>query len=299
MKNFIKETTEKDIEHIFKELENKRINNSVLDSNPDFRPYRSMSYCLIDTFSNYTYTNKIDKDNEFIKMFVKKLTYEIKALHELMELHKDYYERFKCLNDAFIKLTKLFNNMPYSYDKKKEKMKINCQIDKTSIDNIRNQLNSFSSHNGFNHAIVKLEVLVTDGDKENENTFSINISPRVDYIVPFISEDLAHKYSKELISVNELVINFPINSHGRIICSIDDIKNVINIIKDSHIDGKFNFDTYVSYHNFMIILAYRLRLYNDAQLDEYTLKTFGLKDKNKYKEIIKTICSEYEFEFEI
>jgi len=134
MKNFIKETTEKNIEHIYGELEKLRVNCLLKEGNEElnFKSYRNMIYCLIYTFNNYTYTNKIDKDNEFVKMFVKKLTYEIKTIHELIEIHKNYYERFKCLNDAFIVLTKLFNNMQY--------VEIKKIFDKSSLVEIKNGL---------------------------------------------------------------------------------------------------------------------------------------------------------------
>jgi len=118
--NNIKETIKKDIEHIFGKMEKLRIEypwaklSSQDDKKePDFRPYRSMANCLIDTFNNYKYmTNHlVNTDNEFISKFIKKLTYEIKELHETMEQYKEGYQQFKCLNDVFIKLTRLSQNI--------------------------------------------------------------------------------------------------------------------------------------------------------------------------------------------
>jgi len=103
----IKETIEKDIEYVFNKLENLRVNYPLTSDNtePDFRPYRSMVYCLIDTFNNYGYVNNYKIENDkFIEYFINKLTYEIKTLHETIEEHKENYKIFKCLNDAFIKL---------------------------------------------------------------------------------------------------------------------------------------------------------------------------------------------------
>ena len=117
----IKETIKKDIEYIFSKMEKLRIEYpwSKLSSQendkeePDFRPYRSMGYCLIDTFNNYKLINNnlIKADDEFISKFIKKLTYEIRKLHETMEQYKEGYRQFKCLNDVFIKLTRLLQSI--------------------------------------------------------------------------------------------------------------------------------------------------------------------------------------------
>ena len=116
----IKETIKKDIEHILGKMEKLRIEypwaklSSQDDKKePDFRPYRSMANCLIDTFNNYRYMSNhlVNPDDEFISKFIKKLTYEIKELHETMEQYKEGYQQFKCLNDAFIKLTRLSQNI--------------------------------------------------------------------------------------------------------------------------------------------------------------------------------------------
>jgi len=113
----IKETIKKDIEHIFSKMEKLRIeypwDGLLSEAKPDFRPYRSMSGCLIDTFDNYKVMNDhfINKNDKYIKYFIDKLTYEVEKLHEVIETNKEDYLQFKCLNDAFIKLTKLLYNL--------------------------------------------------------------------------------------------------------------------------------------------------------------------------------------------
>lgn len=124
----IKETIQNDIKYIFSQLEELRTNypwsyiTSQTYQEPDFRPYRSMVFCLVDTFHNYKYLY-YNYNNEYVDKFVRgffidKLTYEIKKLHETIESidksKEEYqhfnngYKQYKCLSDAYIKLTRLY-----------------------------------------------------------------------------------------------------------------------------------------------------------------------------------------------
>jgi len=74
----------------------------------DYRPYRIMVDTLIKNFDNL---NKIccyklyEFEKEFVDKFLNNLTNETENLHKLKESCKGEYEQYRCLSDAFIKLT--------------------------------------------------------------------------------------------------------------------------------------------------------------------------------------------------
>jgi len=93
----------------------------------DFRPYRDMVITLIKTYDNlnkmYNY-NIFKEDRIFVEYFVSGLFIKSFRLHKLMEICKDNYNQYRCLSDAYVKLTekicKIERDRPMEFKNKQE-----------------------------------------------------------------------------------------------------------------------------------------------------------------------------------
>ena len=341
----IKETIKKDIEHIFNKLEKLRTDELPWTDNKelDFKPYRSMASCLIDTFNNYKFINNhlIATDNEFIRNFINKLEYEIKKLHEIIEVHKEGYQQFKSLNDAFIKLTRLLQNIKedicnsfiksykeiheqksnkcekikhdssinkleiekQKYEKRiNDKLKaienenvsdkinvmVDCKLDKKGIENFQKELKSYDIGKEFNYAVAIIKVLIANGEDHTDNTneiLGINIVTKVQYIVPFVSKELAEKYLEELSVFKKMTMFIPVDEDGKLVVKDYNVENTMNEYENK---AMYN-DNNLSIEKYLFLLAKWLKTANDEHIDNYLTDIFGLKFKNTAKEFIKEI----------
>ena len=74
----------------------------------DYRPYRSMVDTLIKNYDNLNkiYCYKLyEFEKEFVDKFLNNLTNETENLHRLKESCKGQYEQYRCLSDAYVKIT--------------------------------------------------------------------------------------------------------------------------------------------------------------------------------------------------
>ena len=101
---------------INKDTKNKLMENSGLSQESvgyrvytkDFRPYRKMVDSLSKLYDSlnqmYKY-NMLKGDKEFVEYIVLSLFAESKELHKLMETCKEDYDQYRCMSDAYVKLT--------------------------------------------------------------------------------------------------------------------------------------------------------------------------------------------------
>jgi hypothetical protein len=126
MKEIMIETIKKDITYMLKELGNIRkteqdkvLKNKEMENidpkqlgyriyTMDFRSYRKMVDALTKAYDNlnqmYKY-NVLKGDGVFAEYFVSSLFIEADRLHKLMETCKKDYDLYRCMSDAYIKLT--------------------------------------------------------------------------------------------------------------------------------------------------------------------------------------------------
>jgi len=118
--------TKDDIKYMVQELKNIRKhesdkdlkNKSMEGVNPnsvgycvwfkDFKPYRSMVDTLIKTIDNLNRMcnhNSYQEHSEFMNDIFRRLNYEAGELHKLKEDCKGDYNQYRCLSDAYIRLT--------------------------------------------------------------------------------------------------------------------------------------------------------------------------------------------------
>ena len=99
-----------------KDTKNKLMENSGLSKDSvgyrvyfkDFRPYRKMVDSLSKLYDSinqmYKY-NMLNGDRGFVDYVVSSLFAESKELHSLMETCKEDYDQYRCMSDAYVKLT--------------------------------------------------------------------------------------------------------------------------------------------------------------------------------------------------
>ena len=128
MKEIMIKTIKEDIKYMLTELgnmrkveinkdtKNKLMENSGLSQDAvgyivyikDFRPYRKMVDSLSKLYDSlnqmYKY-NMLKGDKEFVEYVVSSLFAESKELHKLMETCKEDYDQYRCMSDAYVKLT--------------------------------------------------------------------------------------------------------------------------------------------------------------------------------------------------
>jgi len=107
--NMRKAEQEKDLKNIL--MENSGLSKDSVGYRvyfKDFRPYRKM----VDSLSkNYDSLNQLYKynilkgDEKFVEYIVSSLFIEAGELHKLMETCKEDYDQYRCMSDAYVKLT--------------------------------------------------------------------------------------------------------------------------------------------------------------------------------------------------
>jgi len=109
---------------------------------------------------------------------------------------------------------------------------VECKLDKKGVEDFQKGLKSYDIGKEFNYAVAIIEISIVDRDNEKEinNTVGINVAPKIQYIIPFVSEKLAKEYHDELLSFNKLIMFLEIGEDGKVILEDDD--NGINKLTD-------------------------------------------------------------------
>ena len=122
LKNIRKHESDKDLKNKSMECVNPNsVGYCVLFK--DFKPYRSMVDTLIKTIDNLNRMsnhNSYQEHSEFMSDIFKRLNYEAGELHKLKEDCKGDYNQYRCLSDAYIRLTDKIYKL--ELDKPKEKI---------------------------------------------------------------------------------------------------------------------------------------------------------------------------------
>ena len=95
---------------------------------------------------------------------------------------------------------------------------VDCKLDKKGVEEFQKELKYYDIGNEFNYAIAIIEILIIDRDNEKEinNTIEINVAPKIQYIIPFVSKKLAEKYLEELSTLKRLTMFLSIDEDGKV-----------------------------------------------------------------------------------
>ena len=169
---------------------------------------------------------------------------------------------------------------------------VKCELDKRGVEDFQKELKSYDVGKEFNYVIAIIEVLIANGEdyiNDTNEIVGINVVPKIQCIVPFVSKELAEKYLEELSPLNKLTMFLPIDEEGKVVVKDYNVENTMNEMWDKETEIDKNLPT----EKQLIILASRLKELNKEQLDNYLIKIIGLKDKEYIKSILKNIYSKY------
>jgi len=161
-----------------KDTKNKLMENSGLSQDSvgyrvyfkDFRPYRKMVDSLSKLYDSlnqmYKY-NMLKGDEEFVEYIVSSLFAESKELHKLMETCKEDYDQYRCMSDAYVKLTdkicRIERDMPYDLINQKELLDLEASLnivlaESEDIVNIAESLGILTEKHNYQNALYSLSV---------------------------------------------------------------------------------------------------------------------------------------------
>jgi len=163
---------------------------------------------------------------------------------------------------------------------------VKCQLDKKRVEEFQKELKSYDIGKEFNYAVAIIKVLIANGEDCTNNTneiVGINIVPKIQYIVPFVSKELAEKYLEELSVFKKMTMFIPVDENGKLVIKDYNVENTMNEYENK---AMYN-DNNLPIEKYLFLLAKWLKTANDEYIDNYLSDVFGLKDKNTAKEFIK------------
>jgi len=107
---------------------------------------------------------------------------------------------------------------------------LNCRLDPSGVENLQKKLQFYNLGKEFKFAIAVLKLSIDNGENTMRSVVDINLIPKVQYITPFVSEELARKYEDELLCLDKLIMFLPVGEDGRVILKNININNVMNEI---------------------------------------------------------------------
>jgi len=164
---------------------------------------------------------------------------------------------------------------------------VDCKLDKKGVEDFQKELKSYDIGKEFNYAVAIIKVLIANGEDCTNNTneiVGINVVPKIQYIVPFVSKELAEKYLEELSVFKKMTMFIPVDENGRLVIKDYNVENTMNEYENKAMYNDSNLPT----AKYLLLLAKWLKTANDEQTEKYLMNIFG-KDKNTAKEFIKEI----------
>jgi len=107
---------------------------------------------------------------------------------------------------------------------------VDCKLDQSGVEDFQKELKSYDIGKEFNYAVAIIEILIIDRDNEKEinNTIEINVAPKIQYIIPFVSKELAEKYLEELSVFKKMTMFIPVDEDGKLVVKDYNIENTMN-----------------------------------------------------------------------
>lgn len=87
---------------------------------------------------------------------------------------------------------------------------------------LQKKLKSYNLGKEFNYAVAVLKFNIGNNCESDEmNSLTISLIPKIQYITPFVSKELAEKYMNELEKLGKLFIFLDIGEDGRVVMDKD------------------------------------------------------------------------------
>lgn len=177
-------------------------------------------------------------------------------------------------------------------------IKAYAQLNEKSETLIHEKLKTYNLDEEMNYAVVVLKLLIGNSEVKNKNELVICVTPKIQYITPFVTKKLAEEYIKELTKEDKMTMLFTVDK-GKIIIKNEDIKSTIDLLNSYK--GSKNME----YGEMSNISRYNMMAYNwkyilsDKEKEEYAFNLGGMKGYNEVKNLLDNWTFTPEFEKEI
>ena len=161
-------------------------------------------------------------------------------------------------------------------------VKIDAKLDEKSEEGLYVKLRSYKIDQEMNYVVAVLKLLVTNSESKNNNELCINILPKINFVAPFVTKNLAEKYIEELSQKNKLMMFLAVEK-GEIVIKLEDMDAIMDKIKNSQNDTEYE---EISHKTFLNMLALNWNSLSEEEKEEYAFKLGGLKGCHKFKSLL-------------
>jgi len=163
--------------------------------------------------------------------------------------------------------------------------KIDVQVKARLNENVKNdlgyKLTTYNLDEDMNYAVVVLKILITNSESTSNNEITINLTPKVQYVTPFVTKKLAEEYIKELSQKGKLMMFLPVNN-GRIIAKNEDTESIINDLLNYYTQENVEYKSTSMLSNFNMI-AYNWLSYSEEEKEKVLFGLGGIKNYHAFK----------------
>ena len=102
---------------------------------------------------------------------------------------------------------------------------LKTKLDEKGTEDLQKKLKSYNLGKEFNYAVVVLKLIIANGESKTKDSLVVKLVPKVQYITPFVSKELAENYMKELSILDKLMMFLEIGEDGRVVLKENEINN--------------------------------------------------------------------------
>lgn len=161
---------------------------------------------------------------------------------------------------------------------------VKAKLDEKGKENLQKKLKSYNLGKDFNYAIAVLKLNIANCESDAKEPLVIRVIPKVQYITPFVSKELAEKYMNELSNVDKLMMFLKVGEDGRV------------ILKENEVDKPDNLLGKLPINDVLNVIASDWESINEENKDKLSDDLAGKKDKalvnslmNNYKNTRRNI----------
>lgn len=174
-------------------------------------------------------------------------------------------------------------------------IKVNTYLDKNAETNIKEKLKTYNIDKEMNYVVVVTKIIITNSENRNKNELSINLVPKVNYVVPFVTKKLAQDYIVELSKYDKLFMFLPVEN-GKIVVKNEDVKTTINDLERSCYNNNNIEYGEMSKTSVLNIIAYNWEGFSEKEKEEHAYKLGGIKDYHNIRSLLDNWKFTPEFE---
>jgi len=171
------------------------------------------------------------------------------------------------------------------------------QLDEKSHTILNEKLKTFNLDSDMNYAVAVLKIFITNSESKKYNKLAVNVVPKVQFVVPFVSKILATEYMNELSKKNKLMMFLHVEK-GNIVVKDEDIDLAINNLLNTSTSPEIEYEE-ISRLSLFNLIAYNWMNFSEQEKDEYAYKLGGLNGHYHIRALLDKWEFSPEFEKEV